>query len=498
MVALFEEGRYEEAGRLYDESTLLRSAPLSASFLRARIYLRLNRGPEALSLLNSLTPPKSGGDDYVRKLMLIGEARAATKDLEGADHQLVAALTAARAANNPDLLAEAAFRLARRHVGMAAEPERASKLLDDVRRGKSFESKLNALHLESWILSREGRVRDQARVLSEILRLLNPSSLDHIEHRVRACQTLAALARETYLPQSTVLIERHLDGLPWPEFFKAARFQTTKALAWTKALQGDYFNAFRFLKQSAAVAPDNGWRAMALCDRAYLANARGEENWFRQELSDAEEAAEVTDWEHRSDESPIALLLLAELCAPINAPQASAYLARFRSLGDIRSERSLMRDDERFQALLDYSSGVVDSHLGERKLALSRLQSALKIYERVGFNWRAARCALRLYDITGKDSFLDVAERRLTHYGGSWLAEELRQRRSAKLHSTGLSPMRERVFRLLCEGKSNVEMASLLGLTVSTVANHAKAVLKEFNVNSRHALIAEALKRNLV
>jgi DNA-binding CsgD family transcriptional regulator/tetratricopeptide (TPR) repeat protein len=497
MSNLFQEGLYADASRLYDEATSTQTAPLSASFLRARVYLRMNQGPEALSLLNRLTTPKSG-EDYVRKLMLLGEARAVTKDPEGADHQLETALTAARTTKNSDLIADVAFRLGRRHVGMAAEPDRARELLSDVRGGKSLESKLNALHLESWILSRESRVREQARVLSEILRLLDPNSRDHIDHRVRACQTLAALAREAYLPQATSLVERHLGGLPWPDFFNTARFQTTKALAWAKALQGDYFNAFRFLKQSAAAAPDDAWRTMVLCDRAYLANARGEENWFRQELFDAEEAAEITDWEHRTDESPVALLLLAELCAPINAPQASAYLARFRSLGDVRSERSLMRDDERFRALVDYSTGVVDMHLGERKLAMSRLQNALKTYERVGFDWRAARCALRLFDVTGKETFLDIAEQRLTHYGGSWLAEELRQRRFSKPQETGLSPMREKVFRLICEGKSNVEMASLLGITVSTVANHGKAVLKEFGVNSRHALIAEAMKRNLV
>jgi DNA-binding CsgD family transcriptional regulator len=497
MSNLFEEGLYEDAGRLYDEATSSQTAPLSASFLRARIYLRMSKGPEALSLLNRLTTAKSG-EEYVRKLMLLGEARAVTKDLEGADHQLEAALAAARTTRNSDLIADVAFRLARRHVGMAAKPGRARELLSDARQGKSLESRLNALHLESWILSRESRVRDQARVLTEILRLLDPNSRDHIDHRVRACQTLAALARETCLPEATSLIERHLGGLPWPKFFKTARFQTMKALAWAKALQGDYFNAFRFLKQGAAIAPDDAWRTMVLCDRAYLANARDEEQWFRQELFDAEEVAETVDWEHRTDESPIALLLLAELSAPNNAAQASAYLARFRSLGDVGSERSLMRDDERFRALVDYSTGVVDMHLGERKLSMSRLQNALKTYERVGFDWRAARCALRLFDLTGKDTFLDVAEQRLTRYAGSWLAEELRQRRAAKPQTTGLSPMREKVFRLLCEGKSNVEMASQLGITVSTVANHAKAVLKEFGVNSRHALIAEAMKRNLV
>lgn len=497
MTGRFNEGRYSGAADLYD-SQARDSIPLHASFLRARIYMRTpGEGYKAVALLNRLRTPKSGAE-YAWQQMLLGEAYAVTGDERGADSRLEAALKTAEATRDRDLIAEVAYRIGRRFVVTSNQPDRAREYLQLVRQGVSTDTRLNALHLESWILSREARTRDQARVLMELLQSLDVRDTKHMEHRIRATQTLAALARELYIPEALPMVERHLELVEWPPDFQIARFQTTKAVAWARALQGDYFNAFRFLKTSAAAAPDAAWRTMAFCDRAYLARVRNQDLWFRQELSDAEESAALVDWEAREDESIVALLLLAELLAPFNAAQASAYLARFHSIADIRNPRSLMRRDTRFEALVNYSTGVVDVELGDRKVGIPRLQAAMKAYEQLGAEWRAARAAIHLYDATKKSTFLDLTEKWLRHYRGSWLAEELRTRRHSTAQSSGLSPMRDRVFRLLCEGKSNVEIASLLGISVSTVANHAKAVLKAFSVSSRHALVAEAMRRGML
>jgi DNA-binding CsgD family transcriptional regulator len=148
--------------------------------------------------------------------------------------------------------------------------------------------------------------------------------------------------------------------------------------------------------------------------------------------------------------------------------------------------------------LLDYVSGVVDLHHGERKRATGRFEGARHVYRNIGFEWRAARCDLRLFDVTRKTAFLQEAHRWLGNYPKSWLAEEWRERYAGSKKESGLTPMRDRTFRLLCEGKSNVEIADKLDLSVATVANHAKAVLKFFGVSSRHALLAEARRRKLI
>ena len=258
MADLFDEGRYSGAADLYD-SQARGSIPLRVSLLRARIHMRKSgEGYKAVALLNHLRTAKSGAD-YARVQMLLGEAYTVTGDERSADSRLEAALKSARATTDPNLIADVAYRIGRRFAVTGNEPERAREYLQLVRQGQSTETKLNALHLESWILGREARTRDQARVLMELLRSLDMRDSKHMEHRIRATQTLAALARELYIPEALPVVERHLELVPWPPDFEIARFQTTKAIGWAKALQGDYFNAFRFLKQSTASTPDAAW-----------------------------------------------------------------------------------------------------------------------------------------------------------------------------------------------------------------------------------------------
>jgi DNA-binding CsgD family transcriptional regulator len=495
MQALVDGGYYSEAAALYDEHCIHEQPPIDAVLLRAEIHLAKDY-PQAIALLNALSP-EDDTVDAVRRETLLGEAYALSQDYEAADHFLQSALQTARALHEPDLVAAAGYRMGRRYV-----MENASAKARDAWRiaceGESFESKLNAQHLDSFILSREGRFRDSAHALTELLRLIEPNELVHMNHRAWGTHTLAILARELGLTNSVAEVERQLGGTEWPDEFRVNRFQTTKALGWVKALQGDYFNAFRYLKYSARVAPNAAWETMALCDRAYLAHSVGEERWSRQELLEAEEVATATNWEIYEGEECVALLLLAELFAPIDAAKASSYLAQFRRLGELRTTRLLIRKDHRFDAMVDYSTGIVDAALGNRRLAITRLQKALNVHQRIGYDWRAGRGALALYDLTGKTSFLEIAEEKLRNYSSSWLGRDLRSRMTSKPVSTGLTPMQTRIFHHLCEGMSNADIASSIGRSEHTVANHAKAVLKVFGVSSRSALIAEAMKRGLL
>jgi DNA-binding CsgD family transcriptional regulator len=369
--------------------------------------------------------------------------------------------------------------------------------LEEARVGHSVESRLNALHLESYILSREERLRDQARVLVEMLRSIDPSSPGHMEHRAWATHSLAALTRELYLPGMIPDVERQLGGAPWPDEFAVNRFQTLKALGWAKALLGDSLSAFRYLKNGAEQAPGKApaWRVMAYCDRAYLARSLRQDLWARHELAEAEEIAEHIDWKPLPGEETVALLLLAELFAPVDAAKASVYLARFKEMGAFKSPLSLLRDDPRRQALVDYSTAVVESGLGNAARALKLLDSAYKIYARMGYEWRAGRCALVQYRIKPNPNYLASARDKLRHYGASWLGEEFRKMSGSD--AVSLAPMPLQVFRLLCDGRSTEEIARAINRSEFTVRNHIKALLKTFKVGSRSALVAEAARRGL-
>ncbi len=491
MRRLFDCGYYAEAAALYDERSA--GAPVDSVLLRARLDLRADFS-RALERLNDLRVPARSAA-AVRRDVLLGEAYALGRDYEAADERFDAALRLARSLRDDELAADVGFHIGRRFV-MAGDLARAREGLEIARLGTSLEARLDALHLESSVALNDPAALYGTRSLVELLRSIDPNSPARAEHRAINTHALAARAREFSIPDVTAEIERQLLGVPWPPAFAGNRFQTLKALGWTKALRGDYFNAFRLLKESTKTAPTDAWRTMAFCDRAYLASAIGEARWARQELLEAEELAARVAWESCRYEESVALLLIAELYAPIDPARASAYLAQYRRIGETIHSVVLLRGDLR-QAYVDYSSGIVDAALGNRKLAVSRLTAALRTFRESGFEWRAGRCALRLYDLTRKPQMLATAEECLRDYSASWLGDELRERRTARA-GVALSPMRERVFRLICEGRSNEEIAAIVGRSKATVANHAKAVLKRYGVSSRSALIAEAMKRGVL
>lgn len=487
---LYHAARYSEAARLY--AAKAGTAPSSELALAgARAYMVADPA-RAMNVLHAVHPvPRRL---RVERDMLLGEAAARTWDFATADSHLASALEAARRLEDAELVAEVGYRYVRRYLFENA-PDKARSFLTAARSGRSRAARLNAQHAEAYILGYEERFEDQARCLVELLRSLEPDSTEFLHHRAWATHTLAVLARELYLPDAIPEAERHLAGA-WNEDFAFNRFQALKALGWAKALQGDYFNAFRNLRQASADAPSPAWESVAACDRAYLARCVNEPRWSRHELDAAENAAERTSWAATQGEERIGLLLLAELFAPIDSPKAAMYLARYRELGRIRSPLH-RRDDPRFRALEQYATGVIESALGSHKRGLAELRAAFKTFDRLGYQWRAARCLLTEFTLARQPRLLDLAEERLHRYPQSWLAADLR-RLSPGTREVVLPPRQRRVFEELCQGKSNRDIARALGRSRYTINNQVQEIFKAFNVSSRAALMAEAARRGIL
>jgi DNA-binding CsgD family transcriptional regulator len=488
----FEESRFKDASAIYDEhagpteriETVLRGA---------RAHMRFSP-PKALKLLVTLRIPSSKRREQVERDALLAEAFSRTKDFRSADSHLDDALSGARHLENPELITMVGYRTVRRYL-QGEDPEGARRGLDLIRSTSSRKGRILALDAEALILSYEERVKEQSQRLIELLRLLDPNDAKFFNIRAWSTHALAALARELYIPDGIPEIERHLSGLPWPADFDHNRFQALKALAWAKAMQGDYFNAFRHLKSASETADTEAWKVVAACDRAYLARAFGEQRWSRVELDEAEQLANRVDWHSTLDEERIGLLLLAELFGEIDTATAAMYLARYRELGEVRSPL-YYRHDARRAAYAQYSTGVVELALGNKKRGLSELRESRKVFERFGYDFRAARCLVEEFKATSDDQLLPLIEEKLRHYRQSWLMSQLQGRiQDSRL---SLPPMQRRVFEEICEGRSTAEISKLLGRSEYTISNHTKEIFKAFEVRSRSALVAEAVRRGLI
>ncbi len=483
MSELWEAGRYGEAAALYDAGAPA-TTPLDAAILRARAYLKSDDAPSAINVLEHREPGR--GVSAARRSMVLAQSYAHIAKYQAADELFDNAQRIAREVNDDTLLADISYNRAQRYL-FERHTEAARELLPKVRAARAEFAQLRALHLESFILEMEGRHHDAARVLLALLARIDPHRGLYTEIRAWATNTLASLARELYVPQAFAEVERQLGGVDWPPDFDDRRFQTLRALGWACALRGDYFNAFRFLRLSSKKATSDAWRAIAAAERAELARCKGEPLWSRQELAEAEEYASAVDWNAVRDDSRIGLLLLADLFVSIDPAKAAYYRSRFAEYENIKAPNFFYRSDPRLEALANYSSGIVDLALDRRKIGLESLRAALSTFEIHLYDWRAGRCALRLYKETRDALYLRIASERLRNYMHCWLGDEVRAMTGS---GAMLTPTQQRIYEMLLDGLSTADIVARVARSPSTVRNHIKAILKASHVNSRVALVA--------
>jgi len=427
----------------------------------------------------------------MQRALLLGAAHSRVGDFDAADEYFDAAEEIAK--HDPETLAEIAYRRGRRY-GYAGDVDRARRQLAAASQAESAASKLHAMQLEGFIYGLERRYAEQAGVLARMLEQIDPDDERYAMEAAFATFTLAVLGRELHLPHVIPIVERQLQACKWPAELNVPRFQALKALGWTYALHGDYFTAFRYLKKSMAYAPSPAWQAISALDRAYLARCLNEERWSCQELSEAEDLAEAVDWRSTRNEERVALLLLAELSAATDAGRAAEYMAMFRDLGDFHGPQLQVFHDDRLQAQAGYSAGVVQLALGNAMSGAKLMRESFAVYDAIGYDWSAGRCALRLFEATGEEQFLRIAGEKLRYYPKSWLADDLRRHTSGKHAQPVLPPMQQRVFEELCKGLSTAQIAANLGRSEYTIKNHIKLIFKAFGVKSRAALIAQVVK----
>jgi two-component system NarL family response regulator len=81
---------------------------------------------------------------------------------------------------------------------------------------------------------------------------------------------------------------------------------------------------------------------------------------------------------------------------------------------------------------------------------------------------------------------------------GGCLKPEAPPASGSRLPSRRLSPRRQQILQLLCEGCSSGTIASRLGLSVNTVSAHRARMMKAFGVHRTAELVAYAMRNGLV
>lgn len=101
------------------------------------------------------------------------------------------------------------------------------------------------------------------------------------------------------------------------------------------------------------------------------------------------------------------------------------------------------------------------------------------------------------YVIKGMPYELLVNAIRKVHRGGRFLPPPVAKALAERNPAQGLTAREKDVLTLMVEGKTNTEIADLLGITRATVKTHVSAILLRLDVADRTQAIVAALRRGI-
>ena len=111
---------------------------------------------------------------------------------------------------------------------------------------------------------------------------------------------------------------------------------------------------------------------------------------------------------------------------------------------------------------------------------------------------QALEAGARSYIIKGMPHDALVSALRRVHAGGRFLPPPVSRALSSRVPKSELSTREREVLDLIARGRSNKEIAALLGIAESTVKCHVSVILMRLNVEDRTQAVVTALQRGIV
>ncbi|HEX3671785.1 MAG TPA: helix-turn-helix domain-containing protein [Candidatus Cybelea sp.] len=461
-----------------------------AVLARARLALRERRYVDIIGALSEV--PKASHEARVARDVLLGAALGLTRDYVAGTRLIERALNelSAQSAWYYDALHYKALIAWMRQDHREAEQAASSEL-----RSADPNNRARAHILLSWIALRRGEILRQVDELQKALDELDSAEAADEYFRANALFTLALLCRELPLREVADRVRNIFECLPWTKGLQLEHFQVTRFLAAIDELDGNELAAFAGFRRAARLAPSDHWSVLCFLDRALLARNTGEYAFATEQIQEAHEISQRVSWNEVTGEERSALLVLAELFAHDDPAVAEQYLARFRTLTTSVIPILSYGTDPRVKGFEAYSQGVAWLRLGDVDEGKAALTEAWSIFEDFNYAWRAALCALALYDVTHDRKWVQRAARKIDPWPHSWIARRVAEATNTSvLRLDRIPPAKRQVLELVRAGRRNAEIATVLGRSPNTVRNQLSQLFQTFNVKSRAELVAALSK----
>ncbi len=467
---------------------------MHVTLVMARALLRLERPGEALAVLDDAAAIPCKTDEAMTVRMLTGAAYVRRGDLErGLD--LLLAAQAEAVGTHRTIQSEIALNIALAQYGRGHFDD-AARALNGVEPDSDIVF-ARALEYRGWLAFARA---DSARATTFFLSALD--ELDRCRHYDRflevACiRSLAHLAVERLDRRTWSIVEERRARMEWPgtQLATAQFWITYCAATFASDVQGNLLAAAREARDAERIAPTPAYRVQALCKRAAIARCAGEPLSQRDHVDAAAEGyAALTPSELSGDETIVPLILAEELA---NAGCTNEARSAFDTFVKFSRAAPLIWI-RRWPTTFAYQR-LIEAHVlecgGERRTAARRYREAFDLYTKLGYKRRAVAAALRLARLsTAPDAvrYADVHTRRLS--AQSWLRREAH---AVNDRAIRLTAVQREVLALICQGKSNPDIARSRKRSLHTIRNLIARLFVIFAVSSREELAVECVRRGL-
>jgi DNA-binding CsgD family transcriptional regulator len=460
---------------------------------RARALVRLNRFDEALSVLRDAPPMIEGSDESLTARMLAGEAHVRRGDVAQGLGLLREAQDAAGHAYSTirsEIALNVAFAYYCLHDFTAAE-----HALTLVAANEDLIS-ARAISYRAWIAYAHGDGERAARLFVETLEALGACRHYDRYFDANTVRALAHLALERLDPETWNIVRRRCARIDWsfPALAQPRFFVAYCAATFYLDVEGDALEAAREARHAERVAPSDAFRVQARCKRAWLAKAAGEPVAQRDHADSAAELFATLDPRALAGDEKMVPLVLAEQIAEFQAERALALLELYCGLVPMAPMKNFVQSPLG-EAYRSFVEAAVRERSDDRRLAVQHYRDAFNAFRQSGYPRRAVLAALALWRLTGDRSFHKYADTATSHLSRrSWIRREIG---AAKTRSARLTPAQRAVLCLICEGKSNPEIARMRKRSLHTIRNVVARLFQIFDVTSREQLAVECVRRGL-
>jgi len=343
------------------------------------------------------------------------------------------------------------------------------------------------LILRGLIAGTRGDFAVQATLTLQALDVLETSLPDATYLIANASRLIAMINRDIADEAIAARLQSVLGSIGNDDGFTGSRFHIVRSLAWTHALRGLYSDSMGFVLQALGEAENDFQRLYAYLDHAAVAVFAGEQR-SSTALAAYKAARQLLDsipWGSITSDDIVALPLAAQIASEFGAADDARRYCELAlaSRGQIAARLS-MAHDGRYDAFVQ--EAVALSYPGaDRKRAIAAAADAYETYKRIGFEWRAARMAILLLQLTHVETWRARAKTHLTSYPDGPFHRLLDRPRT-------LTKRQEDVLRLIRLGMNDSSIARELGISSKTVRIHLGHLFRFYAVKSRSALMAKA------